>query len=151
MTKGISRATEDDLAEILALQYLAYQSEAELFKSKDLPPLKETLEELTEEFKKGIILKIVSDNNAIIASVRAYLKGDTVHIGKLMVHPDFRRRGLGSRLLMEIERYYPQKRYELFTSTKSINNIKLYQNLGYEIFDEKKISEELTFVYLQKQ
>lgn len=35
----ILKAKNVDLPEILALQYLAYQSEAELFKSRDIPPL----------------------------------------------------------------------------------------------------------------
>lgn len=37
----IVRAEYEDLEEILNLQYLAYQSEAELFGSKDIPPLKQ--------------------------------------------------------------------------------------------------------------
>jgi hypothetical protein len=54
----IMRADSTDLWEILELQYLAYQSEAALFGSNDIPPLKETLSELNAEFEKGIILKM---------------------------------------------------------------------------------------------
>ena len=50
---NIVRADNTDLREILDLQYLAYQSEAALFGSKDIPPLKETLSELEAEFKNG--------------------------------------------------------------------------------------------------
>ena len=146
----ITRATEDDLKEILDLQYLAYQSEAALFGTKDIPPLKETLAEVTEEFKKGPILKMTSEDGRIIGSVRSYAKDKTAYIGKLMVHPDFRGKGYGSKLLREIERYYADKRYELFTSTKSVDNIRLYEKLGYKIFDEKKITDELVFVYMEK-
>lgn len=145
----ISKATKKDLPEILALQYLAYQSEAELFENKDIPPLKQTLEELTQEFDSGVILKL-TDDNAIIGSVRANCDGKTTYIGKLMVHPDYRRQGLGSRLLCEIEKYFPDTRYELFTSTRSVGNIRLYQKLGYEIFDQKEMGGELIFIYMQK-
>ena len=86
----ILKAKNVDLPEILALQYLAYQSEAELFKSRDIPPLKQTLEELQEEFNNGVILKLVTDEDVIIGSVRAYLRDGTAYIGKLMVHPDYR-------------------------------------------------------------
>lgn len=41
-------------------------------------------------------------------------------------------------------------RYELFTSTKSRRNIELHEKLGYKVFSEKKITEELRFVYLEK-
>ncbi|HBZ04078.1 MAG TPA: GNAT family N-acetyltransferase, partial [Lachnospiraceae bacterium] len=112
----ISEADRTDLEEILKLQYLAYQSEAALFKSKDIPPLRQTLEEVEEELGRGTILKLVEDGR-IVGSVRAYEEDGTVYIGKLMVHPDRQGRGYGSRLLSEIENIYPDKRYELFTST----------------------------------
>lgn len=147
----ICKAEKDDLPEILALQYLAFQSEVKLFKNKEDLPLKQTLDELAYELDNGVILKLLSDDNAIIGSVRANTKNGTTHIGKLMVHPDYRRRGLGSKLLTEIENCFPETRYELFTATKSVNNIRLYQKMGYEIFDRKEINEELVFVYMQKQ
>ena len=146
----ILKAVQDDLQEILALQYLAYQSEAALFGNKDIPPLKETIEELTEEFNKGTILKLVEDGK-IIGSVRAYAKNGTAYIGKLMVHPDHRCKGYGTLLLNEIEKSFPDCRFELFTSTRSEDNIRLYQKLGYKIFDRKEITDELVFVYLEKQ
>ena len=146
----ISEADRTDLEEILKLQYLAYQSEATLFKSKDIPPLRQTLEEVEEELGRGTILKLVEDGR-IVGSVRAYEEDGTVYIGKLMVHPDRQGRGYGSRLLSEIENIYPDKRYELFTSTKSVGNISLYQNKGYVIYDSKVISDELEFIYMEKK
>ena len=88
----IKRAEYKDLQEILNLQYLAYQSEAELFGSKDIPPLKQSLDEVIEEFNTGIILKLTDENGTIIGSVRATEKNGTVYIGKLMVHPTRQRR-----------------------------------------------------------
>ncbi len=146
----IEKACKEDLAEILKLQYIAYQSEAELFKTTDIPPLKQTLEEVLQEFQRGIILKATNENGKIIGSVRAYSKNKTAYIGKLMVHPDFQKRGIGSLLLSEIEKHYPDFRYELFTSTRIISNIRLYQKLGYKIFKEEAVSEELKFVYMEK-
>ncbi|MBQ9572541.1 MAG: GNAT family N-acetyltransferase [Acidaminococcaceae bacterium] len=147
----ITKADYEDLQEILQLQYLAYQSEAALFGSKDIPPLKQTLEEVIAEYREGIILKMVDENDVIIGSVRARESNGTVYIGKLMVHPDHRRNGYGTRLLAEVERFYPGKRYELFTSTRSIDNIKLYQNSGYKEFARKAVNDELQFVYMEKK
>lgn len=146
----ILKAKLDDLKEILQLQYLAYQSEADLFGSRDIPPLKQTLDEVIEEFNNGIILKMIDDNTSIIGSVRAQERNGTVYIGKLMVHPDHRHKGFGTMLLSEIEKYFSVKRYELFTSTRSLDNIRLYQKLGYKIFAHKSINEELEFVYMEK-
>ncbi len=146
----IKRAEYKDLQEILNLQYLAYQSEAELFGSKDIPPLKQSLDEVIEEFNTGIILKLTDENGTIIGSVRATEKNGTVYIGKLMVHPDHRCKGYGTKLLSEIESCYPDKRYELFTSTRSVDNIRLYEKVGYKIFDRKSVDNELVFVYMEK-
>ena len=146
----IYQANFDDLQEILQLQYLSYQSEAALFGSKDIPPLKKTLDEVIDEYKSGVILKMVNDENTIIGSVRAKETNGTAYIGKLMVHPNYRRNGYGTRLIKKIEEYFPNKRYELFTSTRSKDNIRLYQSLGYRIFDCKAINDELQFVYMEK-
>ncbi len=147
---SICKARQEDLQEILQLQYLAYQSEAALFSNKDIPPLQQTTSEVVEEYHKGIILKMVDENSLIVGSVRAHEKEGTVYIGKLMVHPDYRHRGHGTKLLNEIEKHYPKKRLELFTSSRSVNNIQLYQRLGYQEFERKVIDEELEFVYIVK-
>lgn len=146
----IVRAEKEDLPKILDLQYLAYQSEARLFDYQDIPPLKQTLADVENEYQKGIILKAVDDGGVIIGSVRAYQDGGTVYIGKLMVHPLKQGQGIGTQLLFEMEKQYPNQRYELFTSTKSEKNIVLYQKLGYKIFDEEQFTEELRFVYMEK-
>jgi len=49
-----------------------------------------------------------------------------------------------------IESLSEAKRFELFTGAKSEGNIRLYQKLGYEIFQRKPINEQITLVYLEK-
>lgn len=146
----ILRAEKGDLQKILDLQYIAYQSEARLFKNQDIPPLKQTLTDVEKEYQKGIVLKALDDDKTIIGSIRAFCDNGTVYIGKLMVHPSKQGQGIGTKLLIEMEKQYPKQRYELFTSTKSEKNIVLYQKLGYKIFDEKQVTEELRFVYMEK-
>ncbi|MBQ8119849.1 MAG: GNAT family N-acetyltransferase [Ruminococcus sp.] len=150
MAVTITDAVRGDLEEILRLQYLAYQSEAALCGTRDIPPLKQTLEEIRGEFESGLILKMVSEDAKIIGSVRAQEKGGVVYIGKLMVHPAHQRKGYGTRLLKAIEQRFPKRWYELFTSTKSVGNIRLYKSLGYNVFNEKGVGDGLRFVYLQK-
>ena len=145
----ICKAEREDLDTILKLQYLAYQSEADLFGTRDIPPLKQTIDEVIEEYNSGIILKMVDDDDTIIGSVRAKEDNGTVYIGKLMIHPDHRCKGYGSQLLKEIENYYPGKRYELFTSTRSADHIRLYQKNGYKEFRQEAVTEELVFVYME--
>ena len=146
----IKKAELKDLQEILDLQYMAYQSEAELFNDHDIPPLKQTLEDVLVEYQNGIILKVLDADNVIVGSVRANLIEGTVYIGKLIVHPKKQGQGIGTKLLQTVEAKYPGLRYELFTSNRSVRNIALYQRLGYKIFSQKKIIEEMDFVYLEK-
>lgn len=61
-----------------------------------------------------------------------------------------KKKGMGTKLFLEIENQYPNHRYELFTSTKSIINIRLYERLRYKIFKDETVSLELQFVYLEK-
>lgn len=95
-------------------------------------------------------MKAVDENNTIIGSVRAYYDKGTVYIGKLMVHPSKQRSGIGTQLLIAIENEFPKQRYELFTSSKSKKNMELYEKLGYKIFSERQIDDELIFVYFEK-
>jgi len=146
----IIKAERDDLQEILDLQYLAYQSEAMLLNNFSIPPLKQTIEEVKQEFDNGIFLKVVDKDGVIIGSVRAYAKNGTLFIGKLIVQPNLQGQGIGTNLLTEIEKVCPQERFELFTSDRSEKNIRLYERLGYVKFREQEVTPELKFIYLRK-
>jgi GNAT superfamily N-acetyltransferase len=146
----IIEAEATDLKQILELQYLAYQSEAKLNNNYSIPPLLQTLEDIEKEYQEGIILKAIDEENTIIGSVRGYIRNNTLYIGKLIVEPKHQGKGIGTSLLESIELHCPNLRYELFTSNKSVKNINLYERLGYVRFKEKNVSNDLTFVYLEK-
>ena len=146
----IQKAEKRDLQEILDLQYIAYQSETRLLGNDDIHPLRQTIDEVEQEFAVGTFLKLIDENNKIIGSVRAYVCDKTLFIGKLIVHPDYQGQGLGTKLLYEIERVCPHERCELFTSSKSQRNIQLYQRVGYKVFKEQDVSDNLKFIYLEK-
>jgi ribosomal protein S18 acetylase RimI-like enzyme len=147
----IKRANYEDLSKILDLQKSAYLSEAKLVNDYSIQPLTQTLEELEKEFSKGIILKIENTNtNETIGSVRAYEKNDRVYIGKLIVHPEYQNRGIGTNLLKTIETYYKNKTFELFTSNKSEKNILLYKKNGYNEYKREKVSENMELIFMEK-
>jgi ech hydrogenase subunit C len=165
-------ALKTDAAEILALQKIAFQSEAELYGDDSLPALQQTLEELQRDFEgkagglpaghepnlapesdlpeKVVFLKAVV-NGKIIGSVRGHLVGGTGYISRLSVHPYFQRRGIGQRLLTELEQVFPEaKRLEAYTGSKSEPSLKQLRKLGYAEFKTEAISPAVTWVYLQK-
>ncbi|MBN1531113.1 MAG: GNAT family N-acetyltransferase [Spirochaetes bacterium] len=141
----------DDAAEILRLQRFAYRSEAELYGDFRIQPLVQELGDLHEELSKVKVLKALA-SGAIIGSVRAYENDGTCHIGKLIVHPEFRKRGIGSALMREIEGRFPDAgRFELFTGHRSETNIRLYTGMSYRIFKTLAVNERLTLFYFEKR
>lgn len=146
----ISKAELKDFQAILALQYAAYQSEAIRYDDFHIPPLTQTLEQLIDEAKEGILLK-ATKGDAIVGSVRGVLHGTTCKIARLIVHPDDQGCGIGSHLLSEIERCFAgAKRFELFTGAESRDNIRLYGRHGYAEFKKEKLTEQISLVFLQK-
>jgi ribosomal protein S18 acetylase RimI-like enzyme len=140
----------NDLEEILALQRLAFQSEAQRYNDYTLPPLTQALEGIRDDFERMVFLK-ASVNGRVVGSVRAYAEGDTCHVGRLVVHPDFQRRGIGRQLMHEIERRFAHvQRFELFTGHASTPALRLYEGLGYTEFKRKALDTH-TLVFLEKR
>jgi ribosomal protein S18 acetylase RimI-like enzyme len=146
----IEIAFPEDAPEIITLQKLAYQSEAEIYDDFSIPPLTQTQEEIVVDFGEQVYLKAVVDG-VIIGSVRGFLQEDTCYIGRLIVHPVYQNRGIGTRLLEAIEAHFiTAQRFELFTGERSDRNLYLYQKLGYRITQTKQLSDRVALVYLEK-
>jgi len=147
---AIGPARVGEAEQILKLQRLCYQTEAALYGDWALPPLTQTLRELLEEYDDHTILAAWLGED-VVGSERARLEDGTCHVGRLVVHPRLQGRGLGTRLMREIEASFPEAgRYELFTGYLSEGNLHLYRKLGYEEFREEVISPTLRLVYLGK-
>jgi GNAT superfamily N-acetyltransferase len=146
----MERAVALDAEEILALQKLAYRSEAEIYNDFNFSPMVQPLESIGKDFENQVFIKVLV-NRGIIGSVRAYAEGGTCFIGRLIVHPEFQNQGIGAKLMNEIEKIFNTcQRFELFTGDRSEKNIYLYQKLGYKIFKRAKITDLTTIVYLEK-
>ena len=146
----IERAEINDAAEVLELQKIAYESEAILYDDRSIPPLTQTLDDIREEFERKTFLK-ACNGGRIIASVRAYVDSKICHIGRLIVHPEYQRKGTGAQLMSAIEEEFPSAvRFELFTGSESEGNIRLHERLGYKIFREERLSQRVELVFMEK-
>lgn len=153
MDVSVIQASIKDAAEILELQKLAYQSEAKRIDNWSIPPLSQTLSEMETEFDAKVLLKAMLEDR-IVGSVRALLDSGTgtCLVGRLIVHPDYQGRGIGSLLLERIETIFSYaERFELFTGTKSIDNIRLYHRFGYQEYRYQDLAPKLRLVFMEKR
>ncbi|WP_326600056.1 GNAT family N-acetyltransferase [Streptomyces sp. NBC_01803] len=155
MSVTIDRAAEQDAEQILKLQYLCYQSEAELYGDYAIDPLTQSLEALRAEMA-GTTVLVARLGTEVVGSVRGSVDADgTACIGRLFVHPRMQRHGLGGRLLAGIEARLAAERaaarYRLFTGHRSVGNLRLYRRLGYAPVSTEEVSRHLSLVTMEKE
>ncbi|MEJ8633855.1 MULTISPECIES: GNAT family N-acetyltransferase [Streptomyces] len=155
MSVTISAARAQDAEQILKLQYLCYQAEAELYGDYGIEPLTQSLDDLRAEIDQGHAL-VARLGDEVIASVRGRVDEEgTARIAKLIVHPRMQRHGLGGRLLDAIEKGFAAepaaKRFQLFTGHRSESNLRLYRSRGYVQVSSEQVGPRLTLVTLQKE
>lgn len=154
MSVTIDKATEQDAEQILKLQYLCFQSEAERFGDYTIDPLTQSLAALRTEVRDGCVL-VARLGEEVVGSVRGTVdEGGTACIGRLIVHPRMQRHGLGSRLLARIEEHLAAERdaarYRLLTA-RGEAHLRLYRRLGYQPIATSEVSRKLTMVTLEKE
>ncbi|WP_128378344.1 GNAT family N-acetyltransferase [Streptomyces cavernae] len=154
MSVTISAATERDAEQILKLQFLCYQSEAELYGDYSIEPLTQPLDSLKGELESGTVL-VARLGAEVVASVRGAVDADgTARIDKLIVHPRMQGHGLGGRLLAAIEERLrtegAAKRFQLFTGHRSEHNLRLYRKHGYATVSSERVHDRLTLVTMAK-
>jgi len=146
----IGRAAPDSAVELLALQRTCFREEAELYGDPDIAPLTQTLDDLRADFQTQTVLGAWAGAQ-LVGSVRARSEQGVCQIGRLVVHPCHRRKGLGSALVAAIEATYPEAAvYEMFTGERSERNLRLYRRLGYAEAGSQVVSPRLTLVRLRK-
>ena len=128
----VVRLAPADLPALLALQHLAFQSEAALYPGQYIAALTETLEDLRRDCAARTALGVFGDGR-LIGSVRGFVADGVGHIERLMVHPEARGRGLARQLMAAIEAALDAPNFTLFTGARSEGNLRLYAALGYAV------------------
>ncbi|TKC16278.1 GNAT family N-acetyltransferase [Robertmurraya kyonggiensis] len=135
--------------EVLRLQRQAYKVEAAYIGTYDIPPLKETLEELLNS-RETFIGYFVDDTLAGILSYK--FKKGVIDIHRVMVHPAFFRRGIAGSLIQYIEDKMVSAEFAIVsTGAKNIPAIKLYEKLGFEELDQSVVGDGLVLTNLKKK
>ncbi|MGC4933193.1 GNAT family N-acetyltransferase [Gordonia sp. DT30] len=126
-----------DAGELLTLQRAAYVTEGQAHHDLRLPPLIQSLDELTTELSDPSVVAFgLRDSRwRLVAAVRVNIDcaKEIAVLGRLVVAPDLQGRGLGSRLLELVEQRLSTEVVELqlFTGEHSAGNLRLYARFGY--------------------
>jgi GNAT superfamily N-acetyltransferase len=143
-------AVGEDAEAILALQRLAYESEARRYQNWSIPPLVEALDAVRGHIERDAVLKALLGDR-LVGSVRGVVAHRVCEVGRLIVDPALQRRGIGSALLEAIERRVPDvDAYALFTGDRSVENLRLYQRHGYRETRREPLPTGVSLVYLRK-
>ncbi|UCZ52756.1 GNAT family N-acetyltransferase [Bacillus shivajii] len=146
----IVKATKQDAEKILEIQKQAYKREAITYNNNQIAPLIETVEQVRKDLETKVIFKAVR-NDEIIGSVRGFVENETCYVERLMVSPSHQGKGIGKKLMGSLENYFSHcKRFDLYTGSKSVYNIRFYQSLGYKQYKTEMIRENINFVFLEK-
>ncbi|MER7466272.1 GNAT family N-acetyltransferase [Streptomyces sp. NPDC097981] len=155
MSVTISAAVAEDTEQILKLQYLAFQREAELYGNYRIQPLTQTLDSLKAELESDTVL-VARLGDEVVGTVRGSIDEDgTGKIAKLCVHPRMQGHGLGARLLRAVEEALAGRgettRFRLHTGHKSESNLRLYRKAGYVQVGGRTASDGVRLVILEKE
>ncbi|MFG1782069.1 GNAT family N-acetyltransferase [Rhodococcus oryzae] len=156
--ESVVRLTAEAAGELLTLQRAAYVTEAQAHNDLDLPPLTQSLGELSSELS-GLDVTAVGlrdEADRLVAAVRFHVSSEepnVAELGRLVVAPDVQGRGLGSRLLTNVEEHLPASVTELrlFTGERSLGNLRLYARFGYEETHRTPTSGGYALVHLAKR
>jgi ribosomal protein S18 acetylase RimI-like enzyme len=147
----IKKASIEDAEEILKIQKDAFLDQAKIYNNCTLPPLRQSIESIREEFNIKIFLKALF-NGEIVGSVRFTERNHSIEIERLTVVPKFQNQGIGSKLLSEIEIMEPNApRFLLFTGNKSERNIHLYQKMGFQIAGRETTNQGIELLHMVKK
>jgi ribosomal protein S18 acetylase RimI-like enzyme len=154
MSVTISAATEKDAEQIFRLQYLCFQSEAELYGNYRIDPLVQTLDELRAELATHCAF-VARLGDEVVGAVQGSTDEDgTGRIGKLCVHPRLQGHGLGARLLGAVERElagrYGVKKFQLHTGHRNEGNLRLYRKAGYQRVGASAGADGVQLITLEK-
>ncbi len=103
-------------------------------------------EELKLYFDNGLLFVATDVSGAVIGYCGGYVADGCVHVGEMDVHPDWQRKGLGSRLLSTVIDEAKLRKLEAVTLTTdrfAPFNAPFYETMGLTIVERSQLSRRL--------
>lgn len=129
MIQDIDFRQQDIAQRALLIQKLAYRIEADLIDFDGIPQLHESIHDL-QESDECFLGYFIDD--LLVGMLSYALLGDTLDIGRLVVHPDYFRRGIARALVQHLERRFSNvERIVVSTGAENTPACAFYDSLGY--------------------
>ncbi len=135
-TLKIRVAEPADYGEIYTLQLAAFVDEAQLYGTPDVPSLNDTVEEFNAKLSTCDSW-VATDHGRIVGAVSLSSSG-APEVERLMVAPDRRGEGIGSKLLKVLELAAIEaghKSLQLTVGDLAVDNQLIYEHLGWQKTD----------------
>jgi ribosomal protein S18 acetylase RimI-like enzyme len=147
--KLISLTTNKEALELLQLQMLAYRVEAELALIDDIPPLMDSLASIlgSAETFYGYF-----EDAALVGAISVQVEhsGSEVVVCRMMVHPNYFRRGIASKLLQHVITVHEAVQMTVSTVAANIPAIRLYERFGFRERTRRELAPGIELVTLTR-
>ncbi|MCM2678000.1 GNAT family N-acetyltransferase [Alkalicoccobacillus plakortidis] len=144
---------EIDLAEMATkvweLQMLSYQVEADIIGVQDFPPLRERAQDIqqSEEIFYGYY-----QNKDLAGVISIDWNERIIHITRLMIHPDYFRKGIATQLLTFVSSLNQQTRMiKVSTALNNEQAVRAYLKQGFKQKTKTYMPEGLWIVSFEKK
>ncbi|MRI68306.1 GNAT family N-acetyltransferase [Gracilibacillus thailandensis] len=134
--------------DILNLQILSYQVEAEIIGSYGIPPLKDTVDTLQS---CGETFFGYYDNEALCGAISIRVDDETLDIHRLIVHPNHFRRGIAQMLFHFIESKFKVQIIKVATGSNNTPAIHFYKKNGFQKMKEVRVNKQLSLTFFEKR
>lgn len=133
---------------ILDLQRVSYQIEANIIGTDEIPPLMETMDQLRSCGEAFLAFREMEE---IVAALSYKREGLVVDIHRMMVHPQHFRKGIAGQLLTHLEELEADAQ-EFIVSTGAANApaVRLYENQGFKKVREIVVGNDLLLAQFLK-
>ncbi|GLI04224.1 hypothetical protein YDYSG_02540 [Paenibacillus tyrfis] len=142
--------TQPAVAEqVLRVQLPAYRVEAELIGFDGIPQLRDTVQTLmqAEETFYGY-----AADGTLAGVIAVEKQEDVLHITRLVVHPDYFRRGIGRSLVQYALESEPGiRKFAVSTGAKNGSAISLYKQFGFAETKDVEVAPQVFITILEKE
>ena len=147
MVKSINIQNVFLAEQVLKLQKVSYQKEAELINYHEIPPLTENLVQLMNSKETFVGFE---KNKEIVGVLSYEIDNNEVTICRLAVNPENFRQGIAKALLRHLTKHIKVENIKVSTGFFNIPAVQFYLNEGFIKSHESKI-DELSIIHFIKR